>query len=403
MQFAPPLNVKDGNALLLVGTTKGLFIMTSNLARSTWQISGPHFPGHAVYALAYDSRGGRHRIWAAVQSMHFGALLRSSDDFGRTWTQPEAANVKFPGDSGVALKQIWQIALAPADRPNTLFCGVEPAALFESNDAGETWSLVRGLFDHPHRSRWEPGGGGLCLHTIVPDPSDARRMHVAISTGGVYRTLDGGRSWEPCNRGIRAEYLPEKYPEFGQCVHKVVTHPMRPGRFFLQNHFGLYRSDDGGDSWSDIARGVPSDFGFAMAMHPHDLDTVYALPLESDQFRCVPEAKLRVYRTRDGGGAWEPLTKGLPQKNAFETVLRDGMAADSLQPAGIYFGTRSGKLYGSRNEGGSWQVIADTLPPVVCLKTGLVGEPKSKASKPRAKKEKPSRRGKRSTGKRARA
>ncbi len=346
MQFAPPLKVKEGNALLLVGTTKGLFILTSNSARSGWQVAGPHFPGHAVYAAAYDSRSGRQRIWAAVQSMHFGAVLRSSDDFGHTWTQPLQANVKFPSDAGVALKQIWQIAL-PADRPDTLFCGVEPAALFESTDAGENWSLVRGLF---------------------------------------------GRSWEASNQGIRAEFLPEKYPEFGQCVHKVVSHPSRPNRLFLQNHFGLYRSDDGGDSWSDIARGVPSDFGFAMAMHPHDLDTVYALPLESDQFRCVPEAKLRVYRTRDGGGAWEPLTKGLPQKNAFETVLRDAMATDSLQPAGVYFGTRSGRLYGSRNEGGSWQMLASTLPPVVCLKTGLVGEPKkSKASKPPAKKKKPTR------------
>ncbi len=402
MQFAPPLKVKEGNALLLVGTTKGLFILTSNSARSGWQVAGPHFPGHAVYAAAYDSRSGRQRIWAAVQSMHFGAVLRSSDDFGHTWTQPLQANVKFPSDAGVALKQIWQIAL-PADRPDTLFCGVEPAALFESTDAGENWSLVRGLFDHPHRSRWQPGGGGLCLHTIVPDPSDAQRMLVAISTAGVYRTMDGGRSWEASNQGIRAEFLPEKYPEFGQCVHKVVSHRSRPNRLFLQNHFGLYRSDDGGNSWSDIARGVPSDFGFAMAMHPHDLDTVYALPLESDEFRCVPEAKLRVYRTRDGGGAWEPLTKGLPQKNAFETVLRDAMATDSLQPAGVYFGTRSGKLYGSRNEGGSWQMIASTLPPVVCLKTGLVGEPKSKGSKPRAKKEKPGRRKKRSSAARARA
>jgi hypothetical protein len=381
MQFAPPLNIKDGNALILVGTTKGAFLLTSNSGRSRWQISGPHFPGHAVYSLAYDSRMGRRRIWAAVQSMHFGAVLRSSDDFGRTWTQPEAANVKFPSDAGIALKQIWQIALAPPDRPDTLYCGVEPAALFESNDAGETWSLVRGLFDHPHRSRWEPGGGGQCLHTIVLDPSNPRRIHVAISTGGVYRTEDGGRSWQPRNQGVRAQFLPEKYPEFGQCVHKVVQHPSRPDRLFLQNHFGLYRSDDGGDSWRDIAKGVPSDFGFAMVMHPHDPNTVYALPLESDEFRCVPEAKLRVYRTRNAGGAWEPLTRGLPQKDAFEVVLRDGLAADSLQPVGIYFGTRSGKLYGSRNEGASWEMIAGTLPPVVCVKAAVIGELKPKTQK----------------------
>ena len=385
MQFAPPLNVKDASALLLVGTTKGAFLLAASSPRSRWQISGPHFPGQAVYALAFDGRAGRRRIWAAVQSMHFGAVLRSSDDFGRSWTQPEAANVKFPSDAGVALRQIWQIALGPSDRPDSLFCGVEPAALFESIDAGTTWALVRGLFDHPHRARWEPGGGGLCLHTILVDPSDPRRMHVAISTGGVYRSDDGGRSWRPSNKGIRAEFLADKYPEFGQCVHKVVRHPKHPNRLFLQNHFGLYRSDDAGDSWNDIAHGVPSDFGFAMAMHPHQPQTVYALPLESDQFRCVPEAKLRVYRTRDSGGSWEPLTRGLPQGDAFETILRDSMAADDLQPAGIYFGTRSGKLYGSSNEGASWRLIAPTLPPIVCVKAARIGEAKRGGARPSAK------------------
>lgn len=385
MQFARPLDVKEGNALLLVGTTKGAFLLAANPARSSWQISGPHFPGHSVYALAFDGRNGRQRLWAAVQSMHFGGVLRSSDDFGRSWTQPEEANVKFPADAGVALKQIWQIAVAPADQPDRLYCGVEPAALFESNDGGSTWALVRGLFDHPHRARWEPGGGGLCLHTILVDPVNPARMHVAISTGGVYRTDDGGRTWQPRNKGVRAEFLPDQYPEFGQCVHKVVRHPRQPNRLFLQNHFGLYRSDDGADSWRDIGRGVPSDFGFALAMHPHRADVVYALPLESDQFRCVPEAKLRVYRTRDGGSSWEPLSRGLPQKGAFETVLRDAMAADELEPAGIYFGTRSGKLYASRNEGASWKVIAEALPPITCVKTAVVGHAKRARPKATAK------------------
>jgi len=398
MQFAPPLTVKEGDAVLLVGTTKGAFLLSSSPARSRWQISGPHFPGHAIYALALDARAGRRRVWAAVQSMHFGAVLCTSDDFGRSWTEPQAANVKFPSDAGVALKQIWQIA-APVDRPDTLYCGVEPAALFESTDAGESWTLVRGLFEHPHRARWEPGGGGLCLHTILIDPSNPQRMHVAISTGGVYRTDDGGKTWQPRNQGIRAEFLPEKFPEFGQCVHKVVRHPSRPSRLFLQNHFGLYRSDDGGDSWSDIARGVPSDFGFAMAMHPHDPETVFALPLESDQFRCVPQAKLRVYRTRNGGRGWEPLSRGLPQKDAFETVLRDAMAADSLKPGGVYFGTRSGKLYASANDGNSWRLIASTLPPIVCVKTGALGEAKPKRAQPRARPSK----AKRGSNRRARA
>jgi photosystem II stability/assembly factor-like uncharacterized protein len=197
-------------------------------------------------------------------------------------------------------------------------------------------------------------------------------MLVAISTGGVYRTDDGGRSWCARNVGVRAEFLPNKHPEFGQCVHKVVHHPDGNGRLFLQNHWGLYRSDDWGDSWHDVANGVPSDFGFAMAAHPRDADTVYIVPLESDQFRCVPEAKLRVYRTRDGGASWKPLAKGLPQKNAYETVLRDALAADSLDPAGLYFGTRSGKLFGSADEGRSWQSIADSLPPIVCVKAAAI-------------------------------
>jgi photosystem II stability/assembly factor-like uncharacterized protein len=210
-------------------------------------------------------------------------------------------------------------------------------------------------------------------------------MHVAISTGGVYRTVNGGKSWQSRNQGIRAEYLPDKYPEFGQCVHKIVHHPSAPDRLFLQNHWGLYRSDDGGDSWKDVANGVPSDFGFAMVVHPHEPETVYIVPLESDQFRCVPEAKLRVYRSRNGGRAWEALTRGLPQNQAFETVLRDGMSADSLEPAGIYFGTRSGKLYGSANAGGSWSLIAGGLPPITCVKAAVVDPtPRRKPQRGRA-------------------
>jgi len=246
---------------------------------------------------------------------------------------------------------------------------------------------VRGLHDHPHRPRWEPGGGGLCLHTILPDPVDRHRMIVAISTGGVYRTDDGGRSWEARNRGVRAEFLPDKHPEFGQCVHKVVQHPKRPETLFLQNHWGLYRSDDGGESWRDIARDVPSDFGFAMVAHPHDPDVVYIVPLESDGFRVTPEGRMRVYRTRDGGGSWEALTNGLPQEQAYETVLRDGMAADALDPAGIYVGTRSGKLFGSADGGASWSTLAAGLPPVVCVKTAVIGDPrKARVPKPARKK-----------------
>lgn len=377
------LSPKDGDVLLLVGTMKGAFLLRSNGARRRWEVGGPWFAGHSVYALAYDERGRRPRLWAGPGSEHWGTVLRSSDDFGRTWSDPESATLRFPEDTGTTLKRIWQIRPGRADEPGVLYAGVEPAALFESRDDGATWTLNRGLWDHPHRAQWQPGGGGLCLHTIVPDDTDPGRVFVAISTGGVYRTTDGGHSWQVCNRGVRAEFLPDKYPEFGQCVHKIVQHPARPDRLFLQNHWGLYRSDDAADSWTDIARDVPSDFGFPMVMHPHDPDTVYILPLESDAFRCTPEGRLRVYRTRDAGASWEALTRGLPQKNALETVLRDAMTADPLNPAGIYFGTRSGRLYGSTDGGASWETVLEGLPPVVCVKAVVVGGP-GKARVPRA-------------------
>lgn len=362
-----------GEVLLLVGTQKGAFIVSSDSARKRWRIGAPHFRGETVYSIAIDDRAGRHRIYAGTRSFHWGSVLRASDDFGATWTSPERQNVRFPAESGLSLVQIWQITPGRAAEPERLFAGVEPAALFESSDGGESWAPVEGLLKHEHRPKWMPGGGGLCLHTIVLDPANRDRMLVAISTAGVYRTDDGGRTWTPRNTGVRAEFLPNKHPEFGQCVHKVVHHPSRPGRLFLQNHWGLYRSDDWGDSWRDIANGVPSDFGFAMQMHPDEPETVYIIPLESDGFRCVPEAKLRVYRTRDGGRAWEPLAKGLPQKNAYETVLRDALTADSMNPAGVYFGTRSGKLFGSTDAGESWTEIADGLPSIACVKAAVIG------------------------------
>jgi photosystem II stability/assembly factor-like uncharacterized protein len=369
--------VKDGDVLLMVGTVKGAFLLRSTAARTRWEVGGPYFHGQAVYAMAYDDRHGRHRMWASTQSAIWGTILRSSDDFGKTWTNPLEAPLKFPADSGASLKNIWQVCLGRPEEPDTLYCGVEPAALFESRDAGETWSLNCGLFDHPHRPRWMPGNGGLTLHTIVPDPSNRRRMYVAISAGGVYVTDDAGVSWRAANRGVRVVFMPEKYPEFGQCVHKIAVHPARPERLFLQNHWGLYRSDDGGKCWQDIARGLPSDFGFALVMHPRDPDCVYILPVESDEFRCTPDGRLRVYRTRNAGASWEPLTRGLPQKGVYETVLRDGMTADPLDPAGIYFGGRCGILYGSVDEGKTWKKILDGLPAVVCVKHAVIGEPRA--------------------------
>lgn len=368
------INAEAGDTLVLVGTMKGAFVFRSDGARQKWDAAGPYFPGRSVYAMNFDGRNGRQRLWAAVNSSYWGSFLSSSNDFGKTWSDPEAYNIKFPEGSEVALKQIWQIVPGHKSEPDTLYCGVEPAALFKSTDAGENWSLVRGLFDHPHRTQWMPGGGGLCLHTVLPDPSNAQRLFVAISTGGVYRTDDGGENWQPRNKGIRAKFLPpdQQYPEWGQCVHKVVSHPSTPNRMFLQHHWGVYRSDDSGDSWQDIGQGLPSDFGFALEIDPHDANTAYIIPIESDEFRCTPEAKLRVYRTRNAGESWEPLTEGLPQHDAFETILRDSMKADTNDPTGLYFGTRNGKLFGSSDGGDSWSSIAEGLPAITCVKTATI-------------------------------
>ena len=365
------VQVKRGDFLLLVGTTKGAFILRSNAQRRRWDVGGPYFHGHSVYSMAYDGRDGQHRIWLSTQS-YWGTLLRSSDDFGKGWTTPREATVRFPVDTGLSLKNIWQITPGSPDQPDVLYVGAEPAALFESRDAGRSWSLVRGLFDHPHRPRWMPGNGGLALHSIVLNPENPQQMFVAISSGGVYRTDDAGATWTAKNRGLRATFLPDKYPEFGQCVHKIAMHPARPERLFLQNHWGLYRTDDSGENWKDIANGVRSDFGFPMLVHPHNPDCAYYIPVESDEFRCSCDGRLRVYRTRNAGSSWEPLMRGLPQKGAYETVLRDALTADSFEPAGIYFGTRSGQLFGSLDDGRNWEKVVDGLPSIVCVRAAMV-------------------------------
>ena len=366
-----PVSPRDGDLLVLVGTMKGLFLLRSDRGRRKFQMSGPHFPGSSVYAAAFDSRNGRHRIWSAPSSMHWGAELCFSDDFGKTWNQPETPRVRFPEGSGATLKNIWQISPGRAEDADVIFCGVEPSALFESRDAGETWRLNDGLWNHPHRAKWMPGGGGLSLHTVLVDPKRPGRMVVATSTGGAYRTDDGGRNWHVKNRGVRAEFMPDPYPEFGQCVHKIARHPSMPDRFYMQNHGGLYRSDDAAESWHDVAHGVPNDFGFALVVHPHDPDTAFIAPL-NQEMRAGPGGKLRIYKTTNGAKSWKPLTKGLAQKDAYETILRDGMACDAGEPAGLYFGTRSGKVFASRNEGTTFAVIADALPAVTCVKTGAL-------------------------------
>lgn len=363
---------QSGDVLIMVGTTKGAFLFSSAPDRSTWQMDGPHFPGEEVYALALDSRGGSNVLWSAPGNPFFGTTLRRSDDLGASWSGKDERPVRFPEASGLSLERIWQIRPGPDEEPERMWLGVEPTCLFESTDGGDSWEPVKGFLEHEHREFWTPGNGGLCMHTIIPHATDRERMLVAFSTGGVYGTDDGGASWSPRNVGVRAEFLPDKHPEFGQCVHKVAYHPERPERLFLQNHWGLYRSDDWAGSWQDVANGVPSDFGFGMAVHPHDPDTVYIVPLESDGFRCTPEAKLRVYRTRNAGASWEPMTDGLPQEDAYETILRDALDVDSMNPAGVYFGTRSGKVFASSDDGDSWELVMEGLPPVVCVKAAVL-------------------------------
>jgi hypothetical protein len=355
---------RSDGAFVIVGTTKGLFVFACAPEGDSWEVGGPYLPGEEVYAASLDTRAGRRRLWAAGTSSHWGPGLLASDDLGRTFAIPEQAPIRFPERTDVALKRVWQIA-APADSPETLYAGVEPAALFVSRDAGATWSLNDGLYDHPHRPKWQPGGGGLCLHTILVA---GRRLVCAISSAGIYRSDDGGETWQARNVGVRARFMPpeNQFPEFGHCPHKLAAHPARPDTLYLQHHGGVYRSDDFGDTWQAVGGDLPSDFGFPIAVHPDDGDTIYVLPLEADVFRAPPNARLRVYRSRDGGRTFSPLAHGLPEENAYDPVLRDGMCAGR---AGVFFGTRGGRLFGSRDFGDTWTQMAGSLPSIVSVKT----------------------------------
>ena len=364
---------RNGDVVLLVGTMKGAFIVRSDAGRRDWDVGGPYFPGSAVYALAADMRAGRHRIWAGPHSMHWGGMLRCTDDFGKTWTNPEAANVKFPEGTGAALQQIWQIAPGRDSEADTLYCGVEPAALFVSRDAGGTWSLVEGLWNHPQRPKWQPGGGGLCLHTILLDPERLDRIRIAVSSAGMYATDDGGATWRPSNHGVRADFLPEKYPEFGQCVHKVVQAkaparsdvpaeslgplPQRRSRRDLDRHRQRravrFRVRDGDPSGEPGVRVDRAARVRRVPLHPRR------------QAAGLPHAR-RAARTGTR------CRSGLPQEGAYETVLRDALTVDTLATPGVYFGTRSGKLFGSADEGETWSAIADGLPPVIAVKAAVV-------------------------------
>jgi hypothetical protein len=354
--------------LLAIGTGKGLFLARSDDDRKTWQISAPHFPMTGVYAVAIDKRPDRPRLLAGMTSSHFGPSLSTSDDLGESWQEPERAPLAFPESTGAALEQVWQITPGPVDQPGRVYAGVQPSALFVSDDGGSTYQLVEGLWEHPHRPHWTPGFGGKAVHSVLPHPKDPTQMLVAMSTGGVYRSADGGDTWAASNSGIRAYFLPDQFPEFGQCVHKVARDAVDPNRLYAQNHHGVYRSDDAGASWQSIAEGLPSDFGFAMVAHPRRGDVIYNFPLEADGRRFPPDKQCRVYRSGDAGRSWQALTDGLPEEAFYPAVLRDAMCADDAAPAGIYFGTRSGEVYASRDEGDSWSLVAAHLPDVLCVR-----------------------------------
>jgi photosystem II stability/assembly factor-like uncharacterized protein len=362
------------DTLLLAGTRKGLLLARSRDDRRSWDVDELRFVNLEVYAVAVDQRRDPPRLFAGVGSMHWGPLLAYSDDLGATWVEPEQAPVAFPEGSDAALMRIWQIVPAPANQPGVVYAGVEPHALFRSEDGGASYELVRGLWEHPHRAQWRPGGGGACLHSIVPHPTDPQRCMVAMSTGGVYATQDGGATWAPRNRGIAVAWAPEeqRYPEFNQCVHSLAMHPGNPQRLYAQNHFGVYRSDDGGGQWQAIESGLPSNFGFPMLVHPHRPDTIYVFPLQADAERMPPDGRCRVYRSDDAGASWRDSSAGLPQERYYAAVLRNAMCADRADPAGIYVGTRAGELYASRDEGDSWKLVADHLPDVLSVRAAVL-------------------------------
>jgi photosystem II stability/assembly factor-like uncharacterized protein len=360
---------------VLVGTVKGAFIFESDEGRQKWNISEPHFPGWEMYHLK-GSPVDPNRIYASQTSGWFGQTMQRSDDGGKTW-DVISNEFEYATDPGThqwydgtqhpwKFARVWHLEPSLTDR-DTVFAGVEDAALFKSTDGGQSWNELPGLRD-VSGSKWQPGAGGMCLHTIVLDPNDEKRIVVAISAAGAFRTDDGGATWKPINNGLKSEYeLPDPVAQVGHCVHNIDMHPSRPNTLFMQKHWDVMRSDDAGDNWVEVSGNLPSDFGFPISVHAHEPETIYVVPILSDQYHYPPEGKLRVYRSRTGGNEWEALTNGLPQSNCYVNILRDAMAVDSCESSGVYFGTTGGQVYVSPDSGDTWQTIVHDLPRVLSV------------------------------------
>ena len=360
---------------VLVGTRKGAFVLTSDGKRERWDVSGPHFAGWEIYHVK-GSSADPNRIYASQSSGWFGQVIQRSDDGGKTW-QPAGNKFVYDGVPGThqwydgtphpwEFKRVWHLEPSAKD-PDTVFAGVEDAALFKSSDGGQNWQELAGLRGHGSGPHWQPGAGGLCLHTIVVDPQNARRMYIAISAAGAFRTDDAGATWRAINQGLKSQGIPDPNAEVGHCVHRIAMHPSRPQVLFMQKHWDVMRSDNGGELWQEVSGNLPTDFGFAMGVHAHEPNTVYVVPIKSDSEHYPVDGQLRVYRSRSGGNEWEPLTKGLPQQDCYVNVLRGAMAIDSLDSCGVYFGTTGGQVYASPDGGDNWAPIVRDLPAVMSV------------------------------------
>jgi hypothetical protein len=360
---------------VLVGTRKGAFVLSSDEGRRDWEVDGPHFAGWEVYHVA-GSPADPDRLWAAPSSGWFGQVIQRSEDGGRTW-DPVGNDFSYATAVGEhqwydgtlrpwEFARVWHLEPSRTDR-DLVYAGIQDAALFRSTDGGDKWTELTGLREHSSGPQWQPGAGGMCLHTIVLDPRDADHMTVAISAAGVFRTDDGGGSWRPINQGLLSDGIPSPAAKVGHCVHKLAMHPDHPDTLFMQKHWDVMRSDDGGEKWTEISGDLPTDFGFAIAVHSHEPETVYVVPITSDSHHFPPDGRLRVYRSRTGGNEWEALTDGLPQKDCYVDILRDAMAVDTLDDCGVYFGTTGGQVYASADSGDTWTPIVHDLPPVLSV------------------------------------